>query len=98
MKQKKRVKEGLIPADILTQHTVSTTTPLPPAINSSSSPTAATGAQQSNSKNMPINKSTNSANTTSNSSCSNKTATNATTLTDCQLVMQHSSDNSRESM
>uniref|UniRef100_A0A1I8NGT0 Homeobox domain-containing protein n=1 Tax=Musca domestica TaxID=7370 RepID=A0A1I8NGT0_MUSDO len=35
MKQKKRVKEGLIPADIMAQHTVSTTTTSPPANNSS---------------------------------------------------------------
>uniref|UniRef100_A0A1A9W4H7 Homeobox domain-containing protein n=1 Tax=Glossina brevipalpis TaxID=37001 RepID=A0A1A9W4H7_9MUSC len=47
MKQKKRVKEGLIPADVLSQHTVSTTTTTPPATGCNSTPSVQSCATKS---------------------------------------------------
>uniref|UniRef100_A0A1I8PXQ7 Homeobox domain-containing protein n=1 Tax=Stomoxys calcitrans TaxID=35570 RepID=A0A1I8PXQ7_STOCA len=103
MKQKKRVKEGLIPADMLAQHTVSTTTTSPPANNSSNS-----ACSTPNSINNPIKNNANNSNANVASKCSttnvnnmkvnNSAAANVTTMAECQLSMQHNSDNSRESL
>lgn len=93
MKQKKRVKEGLIPADIMAQHTVSTTTTSPPANNSSNNSACSTPNSIINSgKNPNVNQ--------NNSNVNNIKVSNPTTatLTDCQLSLQHNSDNSRESI
>ncbi|XP_037828490.1 homeotic protein labial [Lucilia sericata] len=98
MKQKKRVKEGLIPADILTQHTVTTTTTSPPAINSTTSPVTSAANHQNNAKNLATSKCTNTSSNNNNVNNSSCKSTATPTLTECQLAMQHNSDNSRESM
>lgn len=102
MKQKKRVKEGLIPADIMAQHTVSTTTTSPPANNSSNNSACSTPNSIINTgKNPNVNQNNSNVNI---SKCSgnvnNIKVSNPTTatLTDCQLSLQHNSDNSRESI
>ncbi|XP_061391597.1 homeotic protein labial-like [Musca vetustissima] len=108
MKQKKRVKEGLIPADIMAQHTVSTTTTAtsPPANNNNNN----SNNNANNSACSTPNSIINSAKSNVNSKCTSSNVSNmktnpsttacnnSATLTECQLAMQHNSDNSRESM
>uniref|UniRef100_A0A1A9VQS3 Homeobox domain-containing protein n=1 Tax=Glossina austeni TaxID=7395 RepID=A0A1A9VQS3_GLOAU len=85
MKQKKRVKEGLIPADVLSQHTVSTTT-TPPATNCNS--TSSAQSCPANSKCLSNN----------SSDCIHSTSTKSNANpTDCQLQTTVLGDNSRES-
>ncbi|KAL9891686.1 labial isoform 1-T1 [Glossina fuscipes fuscipes] len=92
MKQKKRVKEGLIPADVLSQHTVSTTT-TPPATNCNSTSSVqncqAKSSCNTNSKCLSNNNSSDGMHSTS-------TKPNAN-ITDCQLQTTVLGDSSRES-
>ncbi|XP_073820013.1 homeotic protein labial-like [Musca autumnalis] len=71
MKQKKRVKEGLIPADIMAQHTVSTTTTTSPPANNNNN----------NNNNTASNSACSTPNSIINSSKSNNNSNNATTTT-----------------
>lgn len=91
MKQKKRVKEGLIPADVLSQHAVSTTT-TPPATNcnSTSSVQSCSAKSSCNANNKCL--------SSNSSDCIHSTSTKSNaSVTDCQLQTTVLGDNSRES-
>ncbi|XP_075148434.1 homeotic protein labial-like [Haematobia irritans] len=104
MKQKKRVKEGLIPADMLAQHTVSTTTTSPPANNNSNSACSTPNSIMNSAKNNVNNsnnttsKCSSAANVNSMKLNNSATANVGRPMSECQISMQHNSDNSRESL